>query len=323
MTLRLASGDPLPPIGYGFWKVPGETAADLTAAVLDAGYRHLDCACDYGNEAEVGRGLNRSLGRGVNRDDVWVTSKLWNTYHHPDHVAAACERSMRDLGLDYLDAYLIHFPIAQRFVDFDVRYPPGWFADPDAESPRIETERIPVLETWEAMSRLVDRGWVRTIGVCNFGTSLLRDLTNASETPVSMLQVEMHPRLAQTKLRRYAQQMGIAVTAFSPLGSPSYVSLGMADQDESLLQHPDIASIADQVGGTPAQVLLRWAIQRGTIPIPKTERRERLRENLAAVDLELTAEQIRVIDAMDRHRRYNDPGVFAEEAFNTFLPIYE
>ena len=295
----------------------------MTAEAIRVGYRHFDCACDYGNEVEVGEGLAASLGSEVSRDDVWVTSKLWNNYHHPDHVASACERSLRDLQLDHLDAYLIHFPIAQRFVDFDTRYPPGWFHDPDADQPRIETEAVPIVDTWLAMQRLVQRGLVRTIGVCNFGTSLIRDLMNSATHPVEMLQVELHPRLTQPKLLRFAKQNDIAVTAFSPLGAPSYVPLGMAEESDSLLDHDVIVDIAKDHRATPAQVLLRWGIQRGTAVIPKTQRPDRLKENLAATDLQLSESQMRQIDSLDRHQRFNDPGDFCEAAFNTFYPIFD
>lgn len=322
--LKLRSGSELPVVGLGMWKVPGDACPGLVQQAAQAGYRHFDCACDYGNEAEVGAGLRAVLQSGeCSRDELWITSKLWNTYHRREHVRQACERSLRDLRLDYLDLYLIHFPIATKFIPFDERYPPGWFADPEADQPRMIGDRVPIAETWGALEELKQAGLVREIGVCNFGVSLLRDLLAYANDPPSVVQVESHPYLVQAKLLRFCQEQGIAFTAFSPLGALSYHQLGMADAGDSLLNVNTIRSIADRHHRTPAQVILRWGIQRGTAVIPKTSKPERLRENLALFDFELTADEMHAISSLDQHRRYNDPGVFCEAAFNTFFPIYE
>jgi D-xylose reductase len=308
----------------GFWKVGRDIAADVTQQAIDCGYRHLDCACDYGNEAEVGEGISAALGSGaVTREQLWVTSKLWNTYHRPGHVRAACERSLRDLQLDYLDLYLIHFPISLRFVPFEERYPPEWFFDPNAESPRLELDPVPIHETWQAMEELVDAGLVKEIGVCNFGVSLLRDLQASAKIPPAILQVELHPHLIQEKLLRFCRESEIAVTGFSPLGAQSYFALNMAEQHESVLESKAVREIATAHGRTPAQVVLRWGVQRGTAVVPKTSRVERMRENLAIDDFSLTDDQMTAISALNRNRRFNDPGDFCEAAFNTFFPIYE
>lgn len=322
--LRLASGAELPSVGFGFWKVERSAATEVTRQAVAAGYRHLDCACDYGNESEVGAGIAATISDGIcRREDLWVTSKLWNTYHAAEHVRPACERSLRDLQLDALDLYLIHFPIATKFVPFETRYPPEWFFDPDAPQPRIEEVRVPISETWGAMEELVDAGLVRHIGVCNFGTSLLRDLLASARIRPEVLQVESHPYLTQDKLLRYCQQEQIAYTAFSPLGAQSYFSLGMADPGEAVLQNPVVTRIAETHGRTPAQVVLRWGVQRGTAVIPKTAHEERMRENLAIFDFELTTDDMAAISGLDQGRRFNDPGHFCEAAFHTFLPIYE
>src|SRR4051812_8066221 len=215
-TLKLHTGDKLPSIGLGLWKVDKPDAPGLVQEAARVGYRHFDCASDYGNEAEVGTGLKQVLNGVCSRDQLWVTSKLWNTNHAPQHVRPACERSLRDLGLDYLDLYLIHFPIALEYVPPDVRYPAGWFADPDAAEPRMKPAKVPIADTWRAMEKLVSAGLVRNIGVCNFGVSLLRDLLSYAEIPPAVLQVEMHPYLTQDKLVRFCGEQEIAVTAFSP-----------------------------------------------------------------------------------------------------------
>jgi D-xylose reductase len=314
----------MPLVGLGLWKVAKAEAPDLIHQALRAGYRHLDNACDYGNEAEVGAGIRAALGDGVlKRDDLWVTSKLWNTYHARPHVRPAVERTLRDLGLDYLDLYLIHFPIAQAFVPFEVRYPPEWFYDANAPEPRMRFAKVPLAETWAAMEDLVTAGLVRNIGVCNYNTALLRDLLAYATNPPAVLQVELHPNLAQEKLLRFCRENRIAVTGFSPLGALSYLPLGMAAPYESVLEQPAVRAAAERHGKTPAQVVLRWGVQRGTAIVPKTSRPDRLAENLAIFDFELTADEMAAVSALDRNRRFNDPGVFCETAFHTFCPIYE
>lgn len=313
-----------PAVGLGLWKIERERTAGIVSEAIRLGYRHLDSACDYGNEAEAGAGIREALASGAcRREELWVTSKLWNTYHHPRHVRQAAERSLRDLGLDRLDLYLVHFPIALRHVPFEDRYPPGWIHDPSAATPRMETVRVPLSETWGAMEELVTAGLVRHIGVCNYGTALLRDLLASARILPAVLQVELHPLLAQEKLLRFCREANISVTAFSPLGAPSYVPLGMARPDDSLLGHPTVVRIARDAGRTPAQVLLRWGVQRGTAVIPKTSRADRLAENLALFDFELPPAEMAELSALDRGRRFNDPGVFCEAAFGTFCPIYE
>lgn len=323
-ALKLAGGDELPVVGLGAWKLDKPAAPALVQAAIAAGYRHLDCACDYGNEAEIGAGIVAALARGIcRREELWVTSKLWNTYHAPEHVRPAAERSLADLGLDALDLYLVHFPIALDYVPFETRYPPGWFYDPDAPRPAMQAAKIPLAETWGAMEELVRAGLVRNIGVCNYSCALVRDLLSYAAIRPAVLQVELHPYLAQEKLLRFCRQEGIAVTGFSPLGASSYVPIGMAGADESALAQPPVVEIARRHGKTPAQIVLRWGVQRGTAIVPKTSRPERLAENLALFDFELSAGEMAAVGALDRHRRFNDPGVFCEAAFNTFFPIYE
>jgi D-xylose reductase len=313
-----------PSIGLGLWKIDNSAAANMVRSAVEIGYRHLDSASDYGNEAQTGEGIEEVLQTGiVRREDLWVTSKLWNTNHRREHVQPALERSLKDLRLDYLDLYLIHFPICLKYVDPKVRYPAGWFYDPNATRPGMEFDPVPIQETWGAMEDLVRKGMVRHIGVSNFNTSLIRDILSYASIRPSVLQVEAHPYLVQPKLLRYCQQERIAFTAFSPLGAPSYVPLGMAKESDSVMDQPIVKQIASRIGKTPAQVVLAWGIQRGTSVIPKTGRVERLKENLAAQDIRLTAADLDAISRLDRNQRFNDPGVFCESAFGSFYPIYE
>ena len=219
-SLTLRTGDLFPMVGLGMWKVPGPECASLIEAAVSSGYRHFDCACDYGNEQQVGDGLARVISSGAcSREDLWITSKLWNNFHRREHVELACKKTLSDLKLDYLDLYLIHFPIAQKYIPIEERYPPGWFHDPEAANPQMALDNVPIAETWAATESLKESGLVKNIGICNFGTALLRDLLSYASIPPSVLQVESHPYLVQSKLLRFCQENDIAYTAFSPLGA--------------------------------------------------------------------------------------------------------
>lgn len=323
-TFTTSDGGQFPTVGLGTWKIPDEVLPALIPDAVEVGYRHFDCACDYGNEVAVGEGIKNAIsGGGCTRDDLWITSKLWNTFHHPDHVRMACEKTLSDLGLEELDLYLIHFPVTLAFVPIEERYPPGWFFDPDAENPCMKPVSIPVADTWGAMEGLVDAGLVKRIGVCNFGTAGLRDLKSYARIQPAVLQVEMHPYLTQQNLRRYCREENIAVTAFSPFGASSYVPLNMAGESESLFDDAEMKALADGKGRSIGQLALRWAIQRGTVPIPKTQSKGHLQENFEIYDFELTDEEMQRIDALNRNRRFNDPAEFGEAAFNTFYPIFD
>ncbi len=324
IALPITGGGEMPSVGLGLWKIANAQAADIVHQALQTGYRHVDAACDYGNEREAGDGIQRAFqDKLCTRDQVWITSKLWNTYHHPKHVRPALERTLRDLQVDHLDLYLIHFPISLTYVPVDQRYPPGWFNDPSALQPAMTPDCVPIADTWGAMEELHRAGLVRHIGISNFGTSLIRDLLSYATIRPSVLQVESHPYLTQEKLLRYCQQERIAYTAFSPLGAGSYIPLGMATADESVLGQEVIYQLADAHGKTPAQIVLRWGVQRGTAVIPKTSQPQRLKENLDIFDFELSPEQMLSISQLNRHQRFNDPGAFCEPAFGCFYPIYE
>jgi len=322
--IRSPAGFAMPAVGLGLWKIDRSATAQLVREAVAAGYRHFDSACDYGNETEAGEGLAAAIGGGLcRREELWITSKLWNTDHRRQHVRPALERTLRDLRLDYLDLYLIHFPIALEYVPHELRYPPGWLHDPAAPRPRMAPARVPLAETWQGMEDVARAGLARRIGVCNYNCALLRDLLAYAVIPPAVLQVELHPFLAQEKLLRFCREQEIVVTGFSPLGASSYVSLGMATARDSVLEQPAVVQAARGHGKTPAQIVLRWGIQRGTAVVPKTSRPERLAENLALFDFELSAEEMGAISALDCGRRFNDPGVFGESAFNTFMPIYD
>lgn len=314
----------IPKVGFGLWKISPEICADAVYNAINAGYRHLDSACDYGNEIQVGEGIKRAIEDGLcTREDLWITSKLWNSFHGEQHVEVGLQKSLDDLQLDYLDLYLIHFPIAQEFVPIETRYPPEWIFDPSASEPAMKLAPVPLSETWSAMEKQVESGKVKHIGVCNYNTGLLHDLMSYAKIKPAVLQIESHPYLTQEKLIRLAKQYNLEVTAFSPLGALSYLELGMAGAAESVIEQDVVKKAALRTGKTEAQVVLRWGVQRGTAIIPKTSRPERLTENLNIFDFELNEDEMAAISALNINRRFNDPGDFCEAAFNTFNPIYD
>ena len=318
------TGQTMPAVGLGLWKLELNEVAEAVYNAIKNGYRHLDSAADYGNEQQVGEGIARALKDGLcSREDLWITSKLWNTFHRKEYVQQACEKSLSDLGLDYFDLYLIHFPIALQYVDINDRYPPEWIFNPQDDNPTMELDSVPLSETWAAMESLVENQLARQIGVCNYSAVLLHDLMSYARIKPAMLQIESHPYLTQDALIRTARSYNIAVTAFSPLGALSYVSLDMASKGDSVLTETVVIKAAERASVTPAQVVLRWGLQRGIAVIPKTSKPERLVENLSLSGFNLTDEEMDAISALNENRRFNDPGKFCEGAFGTFHSIYD
>lgn len=232
---------------------------------------------------------------------------------------------MSDLGVDYLDLYLIHFPIAQKFVPIDESYPPEWvnMKTEDGIPAMVLDNTVTYQQTWQAMEKLVEEKLVRHIGFCNIGTLMIQQVMNYSVIKPDVLQVEMHPLLTQQKLLRFAKEQGLQTMSFSCLGSASYVEIDMAKAEDSLMNYDLIKTLAGKYNKTPAQVLLRWGVQRGTTVIPKSVKAERQVENFNIFDFEISEEDMKSVDALDKNKRFNDPGVFAELAFGKFCPIYE
>ncbi|KAJ3269492.1 NAD(P)H-dependent D-xylose reductase (XR) [Borealophlyctis nickersoniae] len=311
------TGDHMPLVGYGMWKVPKDKCVEQVVEAFKAGYRLLDNAADYGNEKQVGEGIKKAIDQGiVKRSDIFITSKLWNTNHDPKHVRDACVRSMTDLGLDYLDLYLIHFPISLKYVDPNVRYPPEWYYD--GKGPKCELEDVPIHKTWEAMEKLVDEGLVRNIGISNFNAALIQDLLKYARIKPAVLQIEHHPYLTQPTLIKYAQKNGLAITAYSSFGGQSYIELGVdhAIKCPPLLEHEVVKRIAGKYGKEPAQVLLRWSVQRSIAVIPKSSNPNRLKSNLDLFSFKLTDEEVEELSKLDKGLRFNDPGFFFD------IPIF-
>ncbi|UTW61613.1 aldo/keto reductase [bacterium SCSIO 12741] len=301
-------GNALPALGLGTWKSdPGDVYAAVVEAIK-AGYRHIDCAAIYGNEKEIGEALRYLFRAGwVNRKDLWITSKLWNDSHRQNQVEPALHKTLNDLQLDYLDLYLVHWPVALREnVSF-----------PQTASDFYSLEEVPLTETWEAMQAVREKGLAKHIGVSNFSQKKLQHLIDHSDFVPEMNQVELHPFLQQNALLRFCREHQILVTGYSPLGSGDR-SQNMKKPDEPRpLQHELVLEIASENDCSPAQVLIAWAIQRGTAVIPKSVNPVRIRENIAAASLQLSDAEMVLIDSLDAHHRIID-GSFWERPGNTY-----
>jgi len=286
-SVTLNIGKTMPLFGLGTWKsAPGEVARAVEHA-LKVGYRHIDAAFVYGNEKEVGEGIRAS---GVPREEIFVTSKLWNTKHHPDDVEVACRKTLDDLVLDYLDLYLIHWPHAFQRGDNPF---------PKKESGEvIYDESLHPTDCWLEMEKLVKKGLVKSIGVSNFNSEQIVDVLKRGIIKPVTNQVECHPYLNQSKLLEFCQGHGITITAYSPLGSPDrpWAPAGEA----GLLDDPKIKKIAAKYKKSSAQILIKWQLQRGVIVIPKSVNPGRIEENANIFDFKLTPEEIGQINSFNR-----------------------
>lgn len=315
-VIKLNSGFDMPLVGFGLWKVNNDTCADQVYNAIKTGYRLFDGACDYGNEKECGEGVARAIKEGiVKREELFIVSKLWNSFHDGDRVEPICRKQLADWGLEYFDLFLIHFPIALKYVDPKVRYPPGWTSEDD----KLEFSNASIQETWTAMESLVDQKLTRSIGISNFSAQLIMDLLRYARIRPATLQIEHHPYLTQPYLVDYAQKEGIAVTAYSSFGPSSFLELNMKQASDTplLLDHNTIKTIAEKHGKTPAQVLLRWASQRNVAVIPKSNNPTRLAQNLDVTGWDLEESEIQAISALDKGLRFNNP-----LAYGFYSPIF-
>lgn len=292
--VKLNNGLEIPILGLGTWKSkPGEVTKAVEDAI-DIGYRHIDCAHIYQNEKEVGEGLKNKIQSGmVTRDELWITSKLWNTFHLPHLVEPALKVTLENLGLDHLDLYLIHWPQA---------YQEGGELVPVDEDNKTIYSNADYIETWKAMEECVRKGLTRSIGLSNFNSQQLQRILNICTIKPVINQVECHPYLNQLKLSSFCKNLDVVITAYSPLGSPDRP---WAKHNEvKLLQDLKLNEIAGKHGKTPAQVLLRYQVQRGHVVIPKSVTKSRIEENFNIFDFELNDEDINSINTLDCNERF-------------------
>ncbi|TFK19277.1 D-xylose reductase [Coprinopsis marcescibilis] len=303
--IKLNNGLEIPQVGFGLWKVT-ENTGDVVYNAIKAGYRLFDGAFDYGNEKEAGEGVKRAIADGlVKREELTIVSKLWNTFHEKEHVEPITRKQLEWWGIDYFDVFYIHFPVALQYVDIKDRYPTGWTNLED----KVVESKASIQETWQALENLVDLGLVKTIGVSNFQGALIIDLLRYARIRPAILQVEIHPYLAQTALIDFAKSQGIAITAYSSFGPQSFIELDWdkAKDTPPLFEHPVITALATKYEKTPAQVLLRWASQRGLAVIPKSSSPQRLKENLEHFVFDLAEDEIKSITALNKDLRFNNP----------------
>ncbi|ODV83209.1 hypothetical protein CANARDRAFT_100586 [[Candida] arabinofermentans NRRL YB-2248] len=307
MSIKLNNGIEIPQIGFGCWKVEKSICAQQIYEAIKAGYRLFDGAMDYGNEKEIGDGIQLAIKDGlVKREELFIVSKLWNNYHDPKSVKLAINKVLSDLKLDYLDIFYIHFPIAFKFVPFEEKYPPGFYC---GDGDKFIYEDVSLAQTWAALENLVEEGLVKSIGISNFSGALIQDLLRTCKIKPALLQIEHHPYLVQEKLIEYTKSQGINIVAYSSFGPQSFVELDHpAAQDSiTLFKHETVTKIASNHSVSPAKVLLRWSTQRGLLIIPKSNQKERLLANLKINDFDLTQEELDAISSLDKGLRFNDP----------------
>lgn len=283
----------MPMIGLGTWKSkPGEVTAAVTAAI-DCGYRHLDCARAYENEDEVGAGIKAKLDDGtIKREDLFVTSKLWCTHHHPDDVERGFRQSLDKLGLEYMDLFLMHWPMA--YKRGDVLFP----QDKDGNWQFDDTHYN---DTWKAMEKLVEKGLCKDIGVSNFNNKQLQDVLDICKVKPANNQVEIHPWLVQDELIEFCTKNGVTVSAYSPLGSPDRPWI--KDDDPRLMEDPTVVELAKKKGKSPAQVLIRFCLDRNLIVLPKSVTPSRIQANFESLNFKLTSQEVDLLKGLNRNYR--------------------
>lgn len=302
----LYTGTKMPVIGLGTFgsdRFSGEQIAEAVLGAASVGYRHFDCASVYGNEHLIGHSLRTLLKSGLYRDEIWVTSKLWNDKHGEKDVAASCEKSLKDLQLDCLNLYLVHWP-------FPNCHAPGCDVasrSPDAK-PYIHEN---FMKTWCRMEKLVDRGLVRHIGTSNMTVPKLRLLLRDARLKPACNEMELHPHFQQPDLLKFVLDNGIQPIGFCPIGSPTRPDRDKAETDTVDIQDPVIVGIAKRLGVHPAVVCVKWAVQRGQIPIPFSIYRNEYLSNLqCTVSPPLTGEDMKAIAGIDRNCRLIKGQVF-------------
>ena len=285
----------MPAIGLGTWKSAKGEVYEVVRKAIEIGYRHFDCAFFYGNEAEIGQAIADAIKNGdVKREDLWITSKLWNNRHKKEHIQTAFDITLKDLGLDYLDLYLIHWPVA---LQYEVGYA-------QKGSDLISLTELPLAETWQELIVLKEKGLTNHIGVSNFSIKKINQLAQETGVMPEALQIELHPFLQQKKIVAFTNENGICLTGYCPLGSSDRPAIRILEGEPKLFENQVILAIAKETGFSPAQIMLAWAVNRGTSVIPKSVNPQRLKDNLLAADIELSTADMEKMSQLDLHYRY-------------------
>jgi aldehyde reductase len=292
--VTLNNGHKCPQLGLGTWlSAPGEVQNAIKHAI-DVGYRHIDCAMLYGNEKEIGEAIREKIADGtVKREELFVVTKLWNTFHETEKVVPTCKKSLENFGLDYLDLYLIHWPVAQRIKgELNINLP---FKD----AVGIDYDYV---DTWKGMEECVRLGLAKSIGLSNFNSAQVqRVLDNATIKP-AMNQIEVTPNLNQKKLIKFCTDRGVHITAYSPFGSPARPWAKPGDPVLKL-DDPKLITIGEKYNKSSSQVILRYLIQLAAIPIPKSSNPKRIELNLDVFDFNLNEEDMAVVDSFNCNGR--------------------
>lgn len=291
----------MPLLGLGTWKSkPGEVYQAVKWAV-EAGYRHIDCAAIYENEHEVGRALEELMQTGrVKREDLFITSKLWNSNHRLEDVAPALKKTLSDLRLDYLDLYLIHWPISYKQGVGFARTREEFYTYHD----------IPLRQTWLGMERVQEEGLTRHIGVSNFNSAKLKEIMEQATQYPEMNQVELHPYLPQHALVDFCRAHHIGITAYSPLGSGDRHASMKKEDEPRLMEDPVVQQLAKELNCSPAQVLIAYALHRDIVVIPKSVNETRIQQNLEAAAVKFSEEQLKRLLQIGKAYRFLDGGPF-------------
>jgi len=293
-SLALNNGLSMPVFGLGTWQSEkGEVAAAVKAAI-DAGYRHIDGAFVYGNEHEVGEGVKAKIADGtVKREDLFITSKLWNTFHSKNLVVPALKKTLSLLGLDYVDLYLIHWPNG---------FQEGGELFPKTADDQCAYSDVDYIDTWGGMEECVTSGLAKSIGLSNFNSKQIQRVLDVAKIKPVNNQCECHPYLNQKKLVAFCKSHDITFTAYSPLGAPRRP--WAKDDDVRLLDEPKLKEVAAKHSKSPAQILIKYQVQRGVIVIPKSVTESRIKENINIFDFELSADDLAYIDTFDCNGRF-------------------
>ncbi|KAK6184089.1 hypothetical protein SNE40_006622 [Patella caerulea] len=294
--LQLPSGDRIPTVGFGTWTMWRGEKGEMCKAVKEAikvGYRHIDCAWVYKNQEEVGQAIKESIEEGtIKREDLFVTTKLWNTAHRREAVKENLKNSLALLGLSYVNLFLIHVPVSFKEGDDDF---------PKHSDGKMIFAHHDLVDTWKGMEDCVDADLTRNIGLSNFNHLQVQRIIDASRIRPSVIQVEINPMFSNSQLVEYCQKRDIVVTAYGPLGAPNRP--WKTKDDPTLLEEPVVKQIASAKGKTAAQVVLRCLIQRGLVIIPQSSNPARIKENFQLFDFELNEDEMKKMAALDRNFR--------------------